>query len=53
MAETLEELGDRLSMTRLRRQAKVEVQKHPYRWSLVAMGAGVCGSFIMKRKLVR
>jgi len=53
MAETLEELGDRLSMTHLRRQAKVEVQKHPYRWSLVAMGAGVCGSFIMKRKLVR
>jgi hypothetical protein len=53
MAETLEELGDRLSMTHLRRQAKVEVQKHPYRWSLVAMGAGVCGSYIMKRKLVR
>jgi len=53
MAETLEELGDRLSMTHLRRQAKVEVQKHPYRWSLVAMGAGVCGSFIMKRKLAR
>jgi hypothetical protein len=53
MAETLEELGDRLSMTHLRRQAKAEVQKHPYRWSLVAMGAGVCGSLIMKRKLVR
>jgi hypothetical protein len=53
MAETLEELGDRLSMTHLRRQAKVEVQKHPYRWSLVAMGAGVCGSYFMKRKLVR
>jgi hypothetical protein len=53
MAETLEELGDRLSMTHLRTQAKAEVQKHPYRWSLVAMGAGVCGSYIMKRKLVR
>src|SRR6266481_1755198 len=53
MAETLEELGDRLSMTHLRTQAKAEVQKHPYRWSLVAMGAGVCGSYIMKRKLIR
>jgi Putative Actinobacterial Holin-X, holin superfamily III len=53
MAETLEELGDRLTMTHLRRQAKAEVQKHPYRWSLVAMGAGVCGSYLMKRKLVR
>jgi len=53
MAATMEELGDRLSMTHLRRQAKAEVQKHPYRWSLVAMGAGMCGSLIMKRKLVR
>lgn len=52
MAETLEELGDRLTMTHLRRQAKAEVQKHPYRWSLVAMGAGVCGSYLMKRKRV-
>jgi Putative Actinobacterial Holin-X, holin superfamily III len=52
MAETLDELGDRLTMTHLRRHAKAEVQKHPYRWSLVAMGAGVCGSYLMKRKLV-
>jgi hypothetical protein len=52
MAETLEELGDRLTMTHLRRQAKAEVQRHPYKWSLVAMGAGVCGSLLMKRKLV-
>lgn len=53
MAETLEELGDRLTMTHLRHQANEEVRKHPYRWSLVAMGAGVCGSFLMKRKLTR
>jgi hypothetical protein len=53
MAETLEELGDRLSMTHLRRQAKAHVQRHPYRWSLVAMSAGVCGSYLMKRKLAR
>ena len=50
MAETLDELGDRLTMTHFRRQAKAEVQKHPYRWSLVAMGAGVCGSYLMKWK---
>jgi hypothetical protein len=53
MAETLEELGDRLTMTHLRRQAKAEVRRHPYRWSLVAMGAGVCSSYFMKRKMVR
>jgi hypothetical protein len=53
MAETMEELGDRLTMTHLRHQANAHVHKHPYRWSLVAMGAGVCGSILMKRKLVR
>lgn len=53
MAETLEELGDRLTMTHLRHQANEEIRKHPYRWSLVAMGAGVCGSFLVKRKLAR
>jgi hypothetical protein len=53
MAETLEELGDRLTMTHLRQQADEELRKHPYRWSLVAMGAGVCGSYLMKRKLAR
>jgi hypothetical protein len=53
MADTLEELGDRLTMRHLRHQANAHVHKHPYRWSLVAMGAGVCGSMLMKRKLVR
>jgi hypothetical protein len=53
MAATMEELGDRLTMTHLRHQANAHLHKHPYRWSLVAMGAGVCGSLLMKRKLVR
>jgi hypothetical protein len=53
MAATLEELGDKLTMTHFRQQADEELRKHPYRWSLVAMGAGVCGSYLMKRKLAR
>lgn len=53
MAETLEDLGDRLTMTHLRQQADEELRKHPYRWSLVAIGAGVCGSYLMKRKPAR
>jgi len=53
MAHTLEELGDRLTMTYLRHQADAEIRQHPYRWSLVALGAGVCGSYLMKRKLAR
>src|SRR5262249_2420548 len=51
MAETLEELGDRLTMRHFRHEANAHVHKHPYRWSLMAMGAGVCGSYLMKRKL--
>jgi hypothetical protein len=53
MAQTLEELGDRLTMAHLKQQADVEIRQHPYRWSLVALGAGVCGSYLMKRKLAR
>jgi len=53
MAQTMEELGDRLTMTHLRHQATEHLHKHPYRWSLVAMGAGVCGSMLMKRKFAR
>jgi hypothetical protein len=51
MAETMEELGDRLTMKHFRHEANAHVHRHPYRWSLVAMGAGVCGSYLMKRKL--
>jgi hypothetical protein len=53
IAETLEELGDRFTMTHFRHEANAHVHRHPYRWSLVAMGAGVCGSFLMKRKLAK
>jgi hypothetical protein len=50
MAETLEELGERVSLRHLRRQATNEVRNHPYRWGLVAMGAGLAGSYLVKRK---
>ena len=49
MKETLEELGDRVTLRRFRRQANVEVRNHPYRWGLIAMGAGVAASFLFKR----
>ena len=50
MAETLEEIGDRVSLRHLREQATTEVRAHPYRWGLVAMGAGLAGSLFVKRK---
>jgi hypothetical protein len=49
MKETLEELGDRVTLRRFRRQANIEVRNHPYRWGLLAMGAGVAASFLFKR----
>src|SRR6266850_1491269 len=43
MAETLEELEGRLTLRHMREQATAEIRSHPYRWGLVAMGAGLAG----------
>ena len=51
MAETLGELGERVTLRHMRRQARNEVRNHPYRWGLVAMGTGAATGFIVKRKL--
>lgn len=53
MAETLEELGDRVSLRHFREQASQEVHAHPYRWGLVAMGAGLAGSYLVTRKVLK
>ena len=50
MAETLEELSDRVTLRHMRRQADAEVREHPYRWGFVAAGAGVAASYLVKRK---
>jgi hypothetical protein len=52
MAETLEELGNRLTFTHARIKAKEQLRSHPYRWGLVALGTGLCGSYLLKRKFV-
>jgi hypothetical protein len=51
MGETFEELADRVTLTHFRKQAEAEVRNHPYRWGLVAMGTGLAGSYLLKRKL--
>ena len=51
MADTLEELADRVSFTRVRGLATTQVREHPYRWGLVAAGFGAAGSFLLKRRL--
>jgi hypothetical protein len=53
MAETLEELGDRVTLRHFRDQASQEVHAHPYRWGLVAMGAGLAGSYLVTRKVLK
>jgi hypothetical protein len=53
MADTLSELGRRVSLTRAREQANKEVRAHPYRWGLVAMGTGFAGSFLLKKKAAK
>ena len=53
MAGTLEELGDRLTLRRARRKAAAEIRAHPYRWSLLAMGTGAAGSYLLGRSWAR
>jgi hypothetical protein len=50
MADTLEELADRVSLTRARQRVASEVETHPYRWGLIAAGCGAASSYILKRR---
>jgi Putative Actinobacterial Holin-X, holin superfamily III len=50
MADTLEQLADRVSLSRARRRVSAEVQTHPYRWGLVAAGCGAASSYLLRRK---
>jgi hypothetical protein len=49
LAETLDELERRLTFASVREQAKTEINSHPYRWGLIALGTGFAGSLFMKR----
>ena len=53
MAESLEELTKRVSLKHVRQQASAEVRKHPYRYSLMAIGGGLAASYLVTRKLVQ
>lgn len=53
MAGTLADLTDKVSLTSARRRARHEVEAHPYKWGLIAMGTGLASSFLLKRKLYR
>ena len=51
IAGTFEELAGRVTFGHARKQARAELRAHPYRWGLVALGTGLCGSYLLKRKL--
>ena len=53
MAETIEELADRVTLGHFRRKARLRVRSHPYRWGLVAAGCGAAGSYMLKKKLAK
>jgi len=53
MEETIEELGERVTLHHFRRQARLSVRSHPYRWGLVAAGCGAAGSYMLKKKLAK
>jgi len=47
---TLEEIAYRASPARVTRRANEEIQAHPYRSSLLALGSGLLSSFILRRR---
>jgi hypothetical protein len=51
IGETIEELGQRVSLTHLRHKANEEVWSHPYKWSVLAMGTGLLSGLVLMRKL--
>lgn len=53
MAETVEELTERVTLNHFRQQASDEVRKHPYRYCLLAIGGGMAASYLVTRKFVR
>jgi hypothetical protein len=51
MTEALNDLTGRLSFKHARMKAKEDLRLHPYRWGLVALGTGFCGSYLLKRRI--
>ncbi len=50
MGETLDELGYRLSPSHINQQVKHRIQANPYRFSLIAMGAGFLSVLLFRAK---
>jgi putative superfamily III holin-X/uncharacterized protein DUF3618 len=53
IGETLEALRERLSPRNINDRIKHRIQGHPYRSSLVAMGAGLVGGLVIRRRFRR
>ena len=53
MGETLDELRHRLSPQYMSQQVTERIQANPYRAGLIAMGVGVVGGLIVRKKLRR
>jgi hypothetical protein len=51
MAKTLEKVTGKTNPMRYIDAVVTRVQAHPYRWGLLALGAGFLGSFVVMRQL--
>lgn len=52
MADTLQELSDKVTMKEFRQKADVEIHEHPYRWGIVAAGLGLASGYLIERSLL-
>jgi hypothetical protein len=52
MADTLQELTDKVTLKEFRGKANTEIHEHPYRWGLVAIGLGLAGGYLIERNLL-
>ena len=53
MGATLDELGYRLSPQYLKARLKGKLRQNPYRAGLIALGVGLIGGLVMRRKFRR
>lgn len=53
MADTLQELTEKVTLKEFRQKADVEIREHPYKWGLLAAGVGLASGYLIERSLLR
>lgn len=53
LADTFQELTDRVTLKDFRDKADRDIHDHPYRWGALAIGLGLIGGYLVERNLMR